>query len=70
MTGEISAAESNEIGLKKSMQGKRAVNCREGSQQVLVPPFMDDRAILTRMNLDGCSKKAAVEALRREWLEL
>lgn len=67
--GYISPAEANEIGLKKSLAGKRPTHCREGRQQILCPPFMDDKRIAAVMEGRNVTREQAEDILRQEWLQ-
>ena len=71
MVGEVSAAESNEIGLKKAnlvaKARRRNPACpREGTIQALVPRWMDGPYIKRCMAEWGCDRADAVARIRRE----
>jgi hypothetical protein len=72
MPDYISPAESNENAIRKSRPKVPSVARRqqaiEFSHKVMVPPFMDDRAIAARMVDACCSREQAEKELRWEWL--
>ena len=71
MVGEVSAAESNEIGQKKAdlrakARRRNPASAREGQIQVAVPRWMDGPYIERCMAEWGCDEAEAVERIRRE----
>ncbi len=71
MVGEVSAAESNEIGLRKAnlvakARRRNPASPRDGRIQVLVPLWMDGPYIKRCMAEWGCDSADAVARIRRE----
>ena len=71
MVGEVSAAESNEIGQKKAdlvakARRRNPKTAREYQHQVVVPLWMDGPYIKRCMAEWGCDRADAVARIRRE----
>jgi len=73
MTGEVSAAESNEEGLKRAnkvaaARRRNPRTAREFQHQAVVPPFMDGPLIRRCMKDWDCDEGTATQYLCEAWL--